>query len=58
MLLEEKQIFRVGGERPIKIEGRLIAATNKDLKNLLVKENLEKICVLSLKCSTSDYSSL
>ncbi|MBU5427714.1 sigma 54-interacting transcriptional regulator [Tissierella pigra] len=33
--LEEKQIFRVGGERPIKIEGRLIAATNKDLKKLI-----------------------
>jgi PAS domain S-box-containing protein len=33
--LEEKQVFRVGGEKPIKIEGRLIAATNKDLKKLI-----------------------
>lgn len=33
--LEEKRVFRIGGEKPMKIEGRIIAATNKDLKKLI-----------------------
>lgn len=34
-VLDEKKVFRVGGEKPIKVEGRVIAATNKDLKKLI-----------------------
>lgn len=36
-VLDEKKIFRVGGEKPIKVDGRIIAATNKDLKRLINK---------------------
>lgn len=38
-VLQEKEIERVGGTRSIKIDIRIISATNKDLKSL-VKENL------------------
>ncbi len=34
-VLDEKKVFRVGGKKPIKVEGRVIAATNKDLKKLI-----------------------
>jgi len=34
-LLQEKEVYRVGGTQPIKINGRLISTTNKDLKNLV-----------------------
>lgn len=34
-VLEEKQVFRVGGEKPIPIHARLLAATNKDLEKLI-----------------------
>jgi len=36
-VLEEKQITRVGGTEPIKVDTRLVSATNKDLK-MAVKE--------------------
>jgi transcriptional regulator with GAF, ATPase, and Fis domain len=38
-VLQEKEIERVGGTQSIKIDIRIISATNKDLK-VLVKENL------------------
>ena len=36
-VLEEKQITRVGGTEPVKVDTRLVSATNKDLK-MAVKE--------------------
>lgn len=37
-VLEEKEVFRVGGDRVIKLDIRVIAATNKDLLQM-VKDN-------------------
>ena len=37
-VLEEKEIVRIGGTKPIKVDFRVIAATNQDLDKL-VKEN-------------------
>src|SRR6056297_2974918 len=34
-VLDTKQIFRVGGEKPIEVSGRIIAATNKNLEKLV-----------------------
>ncbi|MCS6815777.1 MAG: sigma-54 dependent transcriptional regulator [Blastocatellia bacterium] len=36
-VLEEKKIFRVGGNTPISVDFRLIAATNKDLEALVAE---------------------
>lgn len=33
--LEERQIERVGGDTPVDVDARLIAATNRDLKNMV-----------------------
>jgi DNA-binding NtrC family response regulator len=32
-VLEEKQIYRIGGERPVFVDVRVIASTNRDLKS-------------------------
>lgn len=34
-VLNEKKVFRVGGKKPIEVEGKIIAATNKNLKKLI-----------------------
>lgn len=34
-VLQEKEVERVGGSRPVKVDIRIISATNKDLKHLL-----------------------
>lgn len=34
-LIEERQFYRVGGERPISFKGRLVVATNADLPKLV-----------------------
>ena len=34
-VLDGKKIFRVGGEKPIEVKARIIAATNKDLEELV-----------------------
>ncbi|RMI08678.1 MAG: sigma-54-dependent Fis family transcriptional regulator [Calditrichaeota bacterium] len=37
-VLEQREFFRVGGTRPIPMQARIIAATNKDLKALVEAE--------------------
>lgn len=32
-VIQEKEIYRIGGNKPIKIDVRIISATNRDLKN-------------------------
>ena len=41
-VLQEKQFERVGGIEPIKVDFRLITATNNDLKDMLLKGNFRK----------------
>lgn len=41
-VLEEKNFRRVGGEENISVNIRIIAASNKDLKNLIVEEKFRK----------------
>lgn len=35
--LQEKEIYRVGGTKPIQVDARIIAATNKDLRSMMKK---------------------
>jgi len=53
-VLQEKEIERVGGNRPIKIDVRIISATNKDLKTLVEKKLFRddlyyRLCVVPIK---------
>jgi DNA-binding NtrC family response regulator len=36
-VLEEREFMRVGGSRPVQVDARLLAATNQDLKDLIVR---------------------
>ncbi len=42
-VLQNKTFERVGGEATIKVDIRLLAATNKNIEEEIKKENLEKI---------------
>lgn len=41
-VLQEQVIYRVGGRRPIKLDIRIIAATNKDLKRLIAEKKFRE----------------
>jgi transcriptional regulator of acetoin/glycerol metabolism len=41
-VLQEKEIYRVGGSKPIKVNIRLIAATHRNLEDLVQKGNFRK----------------
>lgn len=63
-VLEEEEFIRVGGERPIKMSARIIAATNRDLEtasddgafrqDLLFRLNVHVITVPPLRNRASD----
>lgn len=40
--LQEKEIYRVGGIKPIKVDTRIIAATNKNLKHMVEQGNFRE----------------
>ena len=40
--LQEDQITRVGGEKSIKVDVRVVAATNKNLKNEIINGNFRE----------------
>jgi len=41
-VLQEKELIRVGGVKPIKVDARIIAATNKDLMEMVKKGEFRK----------------
>lgn len=41
-VIEDKEFFRVGGTRPIKVDVRFIAATNQNLRDLIEKGSFRK----------------
>ncbi len=41
-VIEDREFFRVGGTRPIKVDVRFIAATNQDINGLVTKGNFRK----------------
>ena len=40
--LQEKEIYRIGGIKPVKIDVRIIAATNKNLKQMIVDKTFRE----------------
>ena len=40
--LQEKEIDRIGGERPISVDVRIIAASNENLENLIKEGQFRK----------------
>ena len=44
-VLQEKSVVRVGGEKPISINVRVIAATNKNLRTAVEKGTFAKIYI-------------
>lgn len=45
-VLQEREIDRVGGDRPIRLDVRVIATTNRDIKDAIGKGIFEKICFI------------
>lgn len=45
-VIQYKEIVRIGGTKPIKLDVRILAATNCDLKELVKKESSGKICII------------
>lgn len=45
VVLQEQEIERVGGNRPIRTNVRVIAATNRDLEKMVEEKNSVKTCI-------------
>ena len=46
-VIEYGEFERVGGSRPVKVDTRLIAATNEDLPSLARRESFATICSIA-----------
>jgi len=57
-VLQSGEIFRVGGIKPIKINARLIAATNRDLKKMIADGTFRKDLYYRLNVATIILPSL
>lgn len=57
-VIETKNIIRVGGNKPIKIDVRIIAATNRDLKAMINKGQFRQDLYYRLKVLTLDIPPL
>ena len=50
-VLQQGELYRVGGTAPIKLDVRIIAATNADLKQKMQEEHSGRICFIASACS-------
>jgi two-component system response regulator AtoC len=57
-VLQEKEIMRLGGREPVKIDVRIIAATNKDLEEELKKGRFREDLFYRLRVVTIEMPSL
>ena len=54
--LQENKITRVGGDKEIKVDVRIIAATNKDLKKEIEKRRIQRRFISPFKCDSNSGS--
>jgi DNA-binding NtrC family response regulator len=52
-VLQEREVQRIGGTSPIAINCRVLAATNRDLRQAIVEKHSEKICFIASGSSKS-----
>lgn len=52
-VLQEQEIERVGGTKPIKLDVRVVSATNADLEDQVKQESFGRRSVLPAECNTS-----
>lgn len=57
-VLEEREFLRVGGTQPIKVNSRIIAATNKNLEKAVEKKEFRKDLYYRLKAVTIEVPPL
>jgi len=57
-VLEEKELTRVGGNKPIKVDGRVISATNKDLRRAISNGEFREDLYYRLNVVTIDLPPL
>jgi transcriptional regulator with GAF, ATPase, and Fis domain len=57
-VLQERQFERVGGEKSITVDVRIVCATNRDLPKEIEKGELSRGPLLSFECGASGCSSL
>lgn len=57
-VIQDKEIRRLGGKDPIKVDVRIITATNKDIETELAKGNFREELYYRLKVVTIDLPSL
>jgi two-component system, NtrC family, nitrogen regulation response regulator GlnG len=57
-VLEEKQFYRLGGEKPIEVDARVIASTNKDLQKEVEKGTFRKDLYYRINTITIELPSL
>ena len=54
-VLQNREVTRLGGTKAIKINVRIIAATNKDLESAIVDNTFEAIFIIDLMFSVSKF---
>ena len=53
MYIQEREFVRLGGTRPIRVNVRVIAATNQDMRSAIAQGRFQTISIIESMCSTS-----
>jgi DNA-binding NtrC family response regulator len=56
-VIQEKRIFRVGGTRPIQLDVRFVAATNRDLRSAVQEGRFREGSLFPVECGADLHSS-